>query len=404
METYPPIHGRSIGKLRLSITVAACLMLLAPTSPEASTLFTYTGNSLSNGSVMTASVILPCDSCPPGTYGGLSTTIPFFSMSYGSVTLSRGENGSPTDPWITLDTNGNVVEWHLLISNDAPLPPYDNFILQTVNTTDRRYQHLSTFDGDITGGIYDAVLFRQVNPGLRILTSRVGSPGTWVATPVLDPTCVAKVTPADCGITFTSGNNTFAIAVNRDHVCLTLNGSDSIDPEGDPLQINWFIDQTNFVASTIVTNCFDLGCHTIIMMASDGRTGCDQFLNLCVITPAQAVQQCLDLVEQTQLLRKNKRPLIATLQAAQAAFDRDGWEVGAQLLKVFQQKVRTQVTRSNPNEAAVFIECAENILQAIECVASKIPRNDDRGNQHNFRPLRVNSRPNIVAPVGRGRR
>jgi hypothetical protein len=215
---------------------------------------------------------------------------------------------------------------------------------------------LATATSDAEGPLFE----------LHILESNLSSPGTWA---VPEPTCVAKLT-AECGITFDNGNKTFAIAVKRDYVCLTLDGSGSIDPDGDPLQINWVIDETNIVADTVVTNCLDLGCHTITMMASDGQTRCHQFLDVCVITPAQAVQQCIDLVEQTQLAHKNKRPLIATLKAAQAAFDRDGWKVGALMLTVFQNKVRTQIARSNPTEAAMFIECAENVLKAIECVVN----------------------------------
>jgi hypothetical protein len=75
------------------------------------------------------------------------------------------------------------------------------------------------------------------------------------------------------------------------------------------------------------------------------------------------------------------------------------------MLKVFQNKVRTQVARSNPDEAAMFIESAENILKSIECVVSKTPRNNNnRGSEHNFDSRRVNSRPNTVAPVRRGGR
>jgi hypothetical protein len=151
-----------------------------PGMAEASTTFTYTSNPLSDGGVITASVTLPCDSCPAGTYGGASLL--FLSMSYGSVTLSwPNGNGSPTDPWVKLNSNGEVVDWQLQLVNDVPFPPeFHNFLLKTVNTTDPRYQRLETEDGVITGGVFDAVLFRPAPRfELHILESKVGSPGTW---------------------------------------------------------------------------------------------------------------------------------------------------------------------------------------------------------------------------------
>ena len=126
----------------------------------------------------------------------------------------------------------------------------------------------------------------------------------------------------------------------------------------------------------MVTNCLDVGCHTITLMVSDGRATCHKFLDLCVITPSEAVEQCIELVENTQIERKNKRPLLVSLKAAAAAFDREGWHVGAQMLEVFQHKVRAQVARNNPAEAALFTECAEKILDALEC-SSATPRKND---------------------------
>jgi len=35
----------------------------------------------------------------------------------------------------------------------------------------------------------------------------------------------------------------------------------------------------------------------------------------------------------------------------------------------FQNKVRAQIARNNPVEAAAFIECAQRIVHAIDCGA-----------------------------------
>jgi len=114
------------------------------------------------------------------------------------------------------------------------------------------------------------------------------------------------------------------------------------------------------------------------MVVSDGLDQCHQFLDICVITPSEAVEQCIAVVESTDVERRNKRPLIVSLKAAKAAFEREGWEVGAQMLTVFEYKVRAQIQRDNPAEAAMFIECVENIANTLECVV-QTPRKEEDG-------------------------
>ena len=135
------------------------------------------------------------------------------------------------------------------------------------------------------------------------------------------------------------------------------------------------IDTTNVVSGAVVTNCLQMGCHTITMVGNDGRDQCHQFLDLCVITPREAVEQCILVVDQMSLNRQNKRPLVVSLKAAKAAFVQDGWKRGAQMLSVFQSKVRAQVARQNPAEAALLIQSAQNILDALECV-TQTPRDE----------------------------
>ena len=95
------------------------------------------------------------------------------------------------------------------------------------------------------------------------------------------------------------------------------------------------------------------------------------------LEPSEAVEQCIVLVENSSLERKQKRPLLVSLKAAKAAFDREGWRVGKLMLRVFELKVYAQIGRSQPAEAASFVECAENIIKAIECVVKHTPRKGD---------------------------
>jgi hypothetical protein len=72
-------------------------------------------------------------------------------------------------------------------------------------------------------------------------------------------------------------------------------------------------------------------------------------------------------VEGADVARKNLRPLVASLKAAGASFERGNFTSGLNQLKAFENKVRAQIARDNPDEAAAFIECAQRITQALGC-------------------------------------
>jgi hypothetical protein len=120
----------------------------------------------------------------------------------------------------------------------------------------------------------------------------------------------------------------------------------------------------------VVTNCFDLGCHSIVLGVSDGRavTRCET--TICVISASDAVGQCITLVDNSDLGRKNKRPLIASLKSAAASFDRGDFIPALNELEAFQNKVAAQIARDNPAAAAAFIASAQKALDAVGCGAA----------------------------------
>ncbi len=170
-------------------------------------------------------------------------------------------------------------------------------------------------------------------------------------------------------MTFPGQTGLYALALDGAKACLILSGSGS-DPDGDPLQFSWAWDGANTAATAWLTNCFDLGCHTATLTVSDGRATCSAEVRFCVITAGEAVEQCVALVTNANLDQKNKRPLIASLKAAGASFDRGSQESALNQLKAFQNKVRAQIAPRWPAEAAAFIRCAQSILDAADCAAA----------------------------------
>ncbi|HXJ57315.1 MAG TPA: carbohydrate-binding protein [Verrucomicrobiae bacterium] len=183
------------------------------------------------------------------------------------------------------------------------------------------------------------------------------------------PKCVAAVGPDACGLTFPGQPGTYAIALNNADACVTLDGSGSSDPDNDPLQFAWSEGPNAIGTGAIVTNCLPLGCHTLTLTVSDGQDQCTSELSVCVITGCEAVEQCIQLVDSSDLPRLNKRPLIATLKAACVSFDRGSLDSAVGQLGAFQNKVRAQVGRSHPAEAQALIRCAQQILDAVYCAA-----------------------------------
>jgi hypothetical protein len=167
---------------------------------------------------------------------------------------------------------------------------------------------------------------------------------------------------------FSDRTNAYVIALNDATACIILDASASHDANNDPLTFHWLV-ESNSYSGPIVTNCLDLGCHAITLMVSDGSVVVPVNTNVCVISASAAVDQCIALVDGSQVIRKNLRPLIATLKAAGASFDRGDFIPALNQLQAFQNKVAAQIARGNPDDAAAFIKCAQQIIDAVNCAA-----------------------------------
>ena len=133
----------------------------------------------------------------------------------------------------------------------------------------------------------------------------------------------------------------------------------------------------------MITNCLALGCHSVLLAIADGQGGQSQIeTNLCVITAGEAVEQLIDQLEAADVCAKNKghghnglgnkRSLLQALTAAVAAFDGGRFDAGMDHLQAFQRRARVGLGRTHPATAALLIESAQRILEAVECSAGMI--------------------------------
>jgi len=114
-----------------------------------------------------------------------------------------------------------------------------------------------------------------------------------------------------------------------------------------------------------VTNCLPIGSHEVCLRVSDGLCPDTACVTVEVISPCQAIGTLIATIESSSLPRNRQRPLIATLKAACASFERGDVRPGVNQLEAFQNKVRAQVAPADSALAAQLIDCAQAIIDAV---------------------------------------
>lgn len=154
------------------------------------------------------------------------------------------------------------------------------------------------------------------------------------------------------------------IAPDNITATVTFDGSGSTDADGDTLTYGWADEAGAFGSGVIASRPLAIGQHAVVLSVSDGHCGDTDTILVEVITPGEAVDELIEKVSNSTVNR-NKRPLIATLKAAVAAFDRGSATAAVNQLGAFQNKVRAQVAPSDPAGAQECIRMAQAIIDAV---------------------------------------
>lgn len=166
---------------------------------------------------------------------------------------------------------------------------------------------------------------------------------------------------------FPGSQEFIVIATNNTSACMTLKGT-STDANQDSLTYQWFhdADLLPFASGNPVTDCLDVGIHTVRLALNDGYGSAGSAaVAIQVISPCSAVGLAMATVENSSLPDNRKHAFLVSLQAACASFDGGQITAGINQLNAFENKVRAQVQDSDPALAETLIQAVQTITAAL---------------------------------------
>jgi hypothetical protein len=182
----------------------------------------------------------------------------------------------------------------------------------------------------------------------------------------VDDAPVAVITISPLLRLLPDGTNLTILARDDLNATVVFDGSFSHDVENDPLEFVWIERGTPFAAGPRTTNILAVGEHTVTLQAADGARIGTAAVSFAIVSPGEAIETILLHLNESDLGSKNKRPLIASLKAAVASFDRGSRNAGISQLQAFENKLRAQVAPHDPSLATGLSEAIQRILELLD--------------------------------------
>jgi hypothetical protein len=168
--------------------------------------------------------------------------------------------------------------------------------------------------------------------------------------------------------------NPVLLSCNWWNACLVADGWTSSDPEGGDLTYLWSLenDPVPFGAGPLVTNCLEVGDHTILLTVTDPAGLSDTTSKtISVVTAPLAIELLIEQVDTAHksgvlLTRKIKRELVATLRVALEHAGNEELRATQKALDAFEKKVRAQVAEPYPEAATAWIRWSQAVSEGME--------------------------------------
>lgn len=179
------------------------------------------------------------------------------------------------------------------------------------------------------------------------------------------PVPVIEISPL---ATFAGWTNLLVIAPDNTNATVVFDGSKSYDPDGDAFRYFWSEGAELLSTNVVFTNSLALGAHEITLFLDDtfplGTNSAT--VTVEIISPCAGVGIITALVvDRLELPAKNQHPLLASLEAACASFERGHTIPAINQLGAFQQKVRAQIAPFDPKLASELFQAAQSIIDAV---------------------------------------
>jgi poly(3-hydroxybutyrate) depolymerase len=166
---------------------------------------------------------------------------------------------------------------------------------------------------------------------------------------------------------FQGWTNLIVIAPDNTNAAVVFDGSKSFDPDDARFDYAWFEGTNLFSTNAVVTNTLAVGTHEIMLLLDDtfplGTNSAS--VTVEVISPAQAVAIVMSILEDLNVGNKNRQPLLASLDASAASFERGSFTAGINQLQAFENKVLAQIAPLDEQAAEELLGAAQTIVDAL---------------------------------------
>ena len=144
-----------------------------------------------------------------------------------------------------------------------------------------------------------------------------------------------------------------------------LNASQSSDADGDSLSFEWKVDGAAVSADMEAIADLRIGKHVVGLTANDGKSTDSDEIVVQVVSAVNVLNQLISAVANSSIPERRKTPLLASLNAAEAALNRGNQAAALNQLGAFQLKLSAQIAGAYPDLANLWGDLATMVADTL---------------------------------------